>query len=198
MWDSVIQTLQRMLHVRGYPLQKTDVDNIDSIVLNLSTKPNYIHALQSQDKRHMVCLNNEKKVGIKSIRSLIDIMQTTAVHHAICVFMQPPTPFARRYLSNLSREFENLRIEYFFSYELMFDITQHKLMPRHVLLNNEEKEEVMQKYGNPEHCYPKIQLNDPMARYLGLSQGDMIRVERTIPNLGHNTMYRIACPCATK
>ena len=56
----------------------------------------------------------------------------------------------------------------------------------------------MQRYGTQEHCYPKIQINDPMARYLGLSKGDMIRVERTIPNLGHNTMYRIACPCATK
>lgn len=193
MWLAVLRTVQRMMLVRGYPMQDADIRATAETAFSLSTRPNYVHHLFTGDNNHMVHLNNESKVGIKSIRVLIDQMKENEVTHAICVFMQPPTPFARRFLSNLKSESENLHIEYFYSHELIFDITQHKLMPRHVRLTEEEKQAVVQRYGKQEHFYPKIQLSDPMARYLGLQKGHMIRVERSIPHLGQSVTYRIAC-----
>lgn len=194
MWKAVLRTLYRMMGVRGQPIKECDVD---AVARNLSTQSGHIHYLYTEDAHHIIHLNNETKVGIKSIRTLIDKMTQEGLTHAICVFTQPPTPFARRFLVNLHHE-SDLHIEYFFSYELIFDITQHKLMPKHGRLTEAEKQALIHRYGKEEHCYPKIQLNDPMARYLGLKIGDMIRVERNIPHLGRSVTYRIACASVTK
>ena len=72
------------------------------------------------------------------------------------------------------------------------DITQHVLMPKHRKLSTTEKERVLDQYGRETAMYPKILLDDPMARYLGLQAGDMVHVQRSIPYLGSRPMYRLA------
>ena len=85
-------------------------------------------------------------------------------------------------------------IEYFFVSELQFDITRHRLMPRHALLTGAARDAVLDKYGRNLSLYPKILLKDPMARYLGLKKDDMVEISRMVPNQGTMNVYRVACP----
>ena len=121
-------------------------------------------------------------------------MEKQEVRHAICVFLQAPTPFAKRYLNTLQSENEDMTIEYFFVSELQFDITRHQLMPRHTLLTGAAKDAVLDKYGRNLSLYPKILLKDPMARYLGLKRDSMVEILRVVPNQGTTSVYRVACP----
>ena len=191
MWENTLATLYRMLETRGY--QADDTVSAD-IIHKLQHRQSFSHDICITQPPLIIHLNNEKKIGIKVIRQLLQTMEKMQVQHGICVFLQAPTPFARRYLINLQREKPDIRIEYFFSSDMQFDITQHKLMPKHIHLQGEKKDAVLARYGRNLALYPKILLTDPMARYLGLQKDDMVQIERVVINQGVATVYRVACP----
>ena len=191
MWENTLDTLYRMLETRGYQA----VDKVPpDIVHKLQHRQGFSHDICMTQPPVIIHLNNEKKIGIKVIRHLLQTMEKLQVRHGICVFLQAPTPFARRYLINLQRENPDIRIEYFFASNMQFDITQHALMPKHTRLPEEKKDAVLARYGRNLALYPKILLTDPMARYLGLQKDDMVQIERVVANQGVATVYRVACP----
>ena len=191
MWDRVLQTVLQMLQTRGYVVE-TSFSPEQQAALDTDKKKEFYFQAGTAASALLVHFNNDNKIGIKSIRSLLATMEAEEVWHALCVFVQPPTPFAKRYLVTLQQEQPHIRIEYFYAYELIFDITEHCLVPKHTLLNAAQKHQVLKTYGDHEAKYPKILLTDPMARYLGLQPGDMVHIARKLENQGTVPMYRIA------
>jgi DNA-directed RNA polymerase I, II, and III subunit RPABC1 len=49
------------------------------------------------------------------------------------------TPFAKAAVKALAAHEQSFRVEYFRDAELLVDITEHKLVPEHVVLTGEEK-----------------------------------------------------------
>ena len=86
---------------------------------------------------------------------------------------------------------KNIFIEFFEEDELLINISKHKLVPKHVKLSGEEKEEVLRRYRVTEDKMLLIRTKDPMARYLGLRKGDMVRIERPSETAGVYTTYRV-------
>jgi len=58
-----------------------------------------------------------------------------------------------------------------------FDLMKHVLVPKHIIVSEREKEEVIRKYG-PLKYFPKISIRDPVIRQIGAKPGDLIRIER--------------------
>lgn len=187
MWDYATKTLFQMLKTRKHTLP---ADLPDLTELAGDKKKDVCFGVGNP--RKLVYLSNEKKVGIRTIRLLLGHMEEGQYEAALCVFISPPTPFAKRELVALQQETPARWVELFFTAELRIDITQHQLVPRHVLLSTEEAEAVLKQYKASHQHIPKILLTDPMARYLGLRQGQMVRVERKMGNQGQLPMYRVA------
>ena len=61
--------------------------------------------------------------------------------------------------------------------ERRFDLMKHKLVPKHIIVSEKEKEEVIRKYG-PLKYFPKISAKDPIVQEIGAKPGDLIRIER--------------------
>lgn len=189
MWLNVHDTVKRILAVRGYTCKAAPTEaEVEDMAEKGDKSDLCFEADHPTAPTVLVYYNNDKKIGIRLIRHLLSIMEQRASTHAISVFTHAPTPFAKRYLADL----KDVRIECFFSSDLVFDITQHVLMPKHRKLSTTEKERVLDQYGRETAMYPKILLDDPMARYLGLQAGDMVHVQRSIPYLGSRPMYRLA------
>lgn len=53
------------------------------------------------------------------------------------------------------------------------NITEHELVPRHIPLSSEEKQNLLQRYKVKDGQLPRIQQTDPVARYFGLSKGQV-------------------------
>ena len=83
-------------------------------------------------------------------------------------------------------------LQYFHMKNLMFNPTRHQLVPRHIKMTNEEVTEMMEKYlikGKIQ--IPYIMHSDPIAKWLGLKQGDVIKIERYNENSGLSYYYRV-------
>ena len=64
-------------------------------------------------------------------------------------------------------------LEQFMEAELMVNITEHELVPEHVVMSPEDKKELLQRYKLKEHQLPRIQQSDPVVRYFGLKRGQV-------------------------
>lgn len=71
------------------------------------------------------------------------------------------------------------------------DITRHTLVPKHELLSEKEKEELLKKYGVTLKQLPRILLSDPAIRHLNAKVGDVIKITRKSPTAGTSIYYRV-------
>ena len=69
------------------------------------------------------------------------------------------------------------------------DITQHVLVPKHILLSEEEAKQVLEKFNISPLQLPVMLATDTMAKAIGAKAGMMIQIERTGPT-GRSEYYR--------
>lgn len=106
----------------------------------------------------------DEKVGVKPIKVYCQRMKDENVFRAIIVVKVNLTPFAKTAVKEMS--LRGYRCEYFRDAELLVDITEHKLVPEHIVLSNQQKLELLERYRLKPSQLPRIQLADPVARYL--------------------------------
>jgi len=115
-------------------------------------------------------------------------MKDESVSNAILVLRVDITPYARQAVQEMSDAF---RIEHFKEAELLVDITEHILVPEHVVLSVNEKQELLKRYRLKETQLPRIQPNDPVARYYGMKRGQVVKIIRPSETAGRYVTYRI-------
>lgn len=71
------------------------------------------------------------------------------------------------------------------------DISKHVLVPKHVILNEVEKEELLRKYNVTVNQLPRIVLSDPMVTKLEAKVGDVVKIVRDSQTAGTTTYYRV-------
>ncbi|MCW1300948.1 MAG: DNA-directed RNA polymerase subunit H [Candidatus Nanoarchaeia archaeon] len=72
-----------------------------------------------------------------------------------------------------------------------FDIFTHRLVPRHRIISEEEKRELLTKYNAKLADLPRILITDPVVRKLGAKPGDVIEITRSSPTAGETKYYRV-------
>ncbi|VDN98297.1 unnamed protein product [Rodentolepis nana] len=137
-----------------------------------------------------VFLPDEDRVNMKTIRSYVDQMQQEQCTKAILILRDAGlTPAAKSAIAELLSN--KITMECFYENELMVNITEHKLVPEHIVLTAEEKQELLDTYRLKESQLPKMQSSDPVARYYGMKRGQVVRINRPSETAGRYITYRI-------
>ena len=131
----------------------------------------------------------EPKVGVTQIRTYTDRMKNDLTARAIMVVKENVTPFAKNALTEMSSD-GKYKVELFNEGELLVDITEHDLVPKHELLSEVDKQTLLARYKLKATQLPRIQVNDPVARYHGLSRGDVVKIIRPSETAGRYITYR--------
>ncbi|MEM0379181.1 MAG: DNA-directed RNA polymerase subunit H [Candidatus Aenigmatarchaeota archaeon] len=71
------------------------------------------------------------------------------------------------------------------------DITQHELVPKHEILSEEEKKQLLEKYQIKLEDLPRINIRDPAIAKLKAKPGDVVRIIRKDPISGETIYYRV-------
>ncbi len=71
-----------------------------------------------------------------------------------------------------------------------FDVSTHRLVPKHELLTEEEKQKVLEQYHIAPGALPEITIKDPAISKLKAKSGDVIKITRPSPTVGHAIFYR--------
>lgn len=110
------------------------------------------------------------------------------VRRAILVVEDKLTSKARTAIAEIQSKW---KIEHFKLSELLVDITEHVLVPKHQVLSEEDKQALLDRYKLQEHQLPRIQLTDPVARFYGMSRGQVVKIVRASETAGRYVTYRL-------
>ncbi|KAL5526673.1 RPB5 [Sanghuangporus sanghuang] len=194
----VNRTIHELVRDRGFQVSDEEIEmelasfkqayansvgSVDRNMLNFFTN----HRVNTQD-HIFVFFSDEKSVGVKTMRRLLQILEEKTINKAIIIFPGNMTPSARKVIVAMSHQY---RLEEFSESDLLVNITRHILVPAHEVLTQEEKKILLEKYRLKETQLPRIQLADPVARYYGLRRGQVVKITRPSETAGRYVSYRI-------
>ncbi|KAL0383470.1 UNVERIFIED_CONTAM: DNA-directed RNA polymerase V subunitA [Sesamum calycinum] len=76
----------------------------------------------------------------------------------------------------------SFKVEIFQITDLLVNITRHELKPKHQVLTDEEKEDLLKKYSITEKQLPRMSEKDAIACYYGLEKGQVVKVTYSGPS----------------
>ena len=192
----VRKTCFKMLAKRGYIVADENLEqSTDSFRNTFGDSPSresltiLLEKADDNTDQIFVFFPEDDKVGVKPIKTYCERMKAENVFKAIIVVKTNLTAFAKQAIREVSQR--GYRIEYFRDAELLVDITEHRLVPTHSVLTDTQKQELLNRYRLKPSQLPRIQQQDPIARYLGLKTGQVVKITRPSETAGRYITYRI-------
>ncbi len=130
---------------------------------------------------------DEANVGVKTMRNFCIHISEKHFATGIFIYQSGITPSANKMIPKVAPA----SIETFQESDLIVNITHHELVPKHIRLSVAEKKELLERYRLKESQLPRIQREDPVARYLGLKRGQVVKIIRRSETSGRYASYRI-------
>lgn len=130
--------------------------------------------------------SNEPNIGIKHIKAFAQLLSEKNFYTGIFVTQQAPTSAAVKIIPSILP----IIMELFREEDLLVNISRHDLVPKHILLSQEEKRGLLERYRLKETQLPRIRVDDPMARYLGLRRAQVVKIIRKSETAGRYASYR--------
>ncbi|XP_013410905.1 DNA-directed RNA polymerases I, II, and III subunit RPABC1 isoform X2 [Lingula anatina] len=189
-----------LCHDRGYLVTQDELDQtLDQFKVQFGDKPSERRPARSDlivlvahnddpTDQMFVFFPEEPKVGIKTIKTYCQRMQEENITRACIVVQQGMTPSAKQSLVDMAPKYI---LEQFLEAELLVNITEHMLVPEHILMTPDEKKELLDRYKLKESQIPRIQAGDPVARYFGLKRGQVVKIVRPSETAGRYISYRL-------
>ena len=130
----------------------------------------------------------DRNVGIKQTRAFAHRLNESNFSNGILITQEQPNAAALRAFDPLQEE--GIEAKHFKEEDLLVNITKHELVPKHILLSDDEKKVLLDRYRLRETQLPRIQSDDPVARYLGLRKGQVVKIIRKSETAGRYASYR--------
>jgi len=125
----------------------------------------------------------QETVGVQYINQLKKTMKEAEVERGLIIT-------SGRYTQAANVNARKKGIELIPRIFLPFDIFEHELVPKHELLEPEEKEKVLAESRMQPYQLPRIRASDPAAKAIGARPGDIVRIIRKSPTAGSYISYR--------
>ena len=158
-------------------------NNVREIILQMFNQRGYTNINNTQNEnitadkpdKSRICAFPKiiEKLNVSEIHNHIAFLQKIDISHALIVFEGTPTPAVKNVISNTPDL--KMNIELFQADDLQFNITEHKLVPKHILLSKEEAAEFKEKYGVN---IPILLHTDAVARFFDFTKGEIIKIIR--------------------
>lgn len=160
---------------------------------------------EKQNKLLMVYFHPfDSKLAQKDITGIYNILNEKGAQQLV-IIANASTPKVSNVLSILGNggqqsigESESIyNVQIFTENEMIYNVTDHQLVPKHIKASPEEKEHILDKYTKSEdgklhpEWLPGIYTTDAIVRYYNFEIDDLIRIERPRKDGEIDITYRI-------
>jgi DNA-directed RNA polymerase subunit H (RpoH/RPB5) len=186
--------------VKFKSLEDRALDNLKSMLLARGFKGDGFEAVGSPpDETAMytfggmlIVFSNKTRVSDRDMKAFITYASDNGHTSGMIVVTHSKASeavldFIRDYISKP----ENVLVQLFELRKLQIDIPRHRDVPKHRILSQEEKVDMMKRFNikDPMEC-PWIDSQDAMAKWIGVRPGDMIEITGLDQASATNTRYR--------
>ena len=162
-----------IIKYRGLKIEKEERD-VDRITYYLTQgEKNYV----------MLCLLNQKTIGIAFIRELKEVIDNIGADKGILVG-------DGKYTYSAKSSAPKLKVELIPPTLPTFDIFEHSMVPKAEIVEEAEREKLLKKYHAQFFQYPWIKAEDPVSIILGAEPGDVIRIHSKSETAGISESFR--------
>jgi DNA-directed RNA polymerase subunit H (RpoH/RPB5) len=182
MEERALETLKVILRNRGAkdsqydkvaaPMEETRMYAYDGILIVFSTKTR----VSDKEFGHILAFAEENG-------------------HTNGIIIVTPTKPSESVLSTIRRHAADLEKPLVLVFELrhlQFDISAHRKVPKHRILPNDELNAVLKEFNVTDpNKFPKIDSQDPMARWVGARPGNVLEILGLCEASGNNRRYRL-------
>ncbi len=188
----VRQTVLEMVSDRGYVIPshmlaitfeqfsiQYDQKNIDLYIEN-----------EDKAKKYYVYFHVDKAFGKNDMKSVVQKIINQYNDDNIGIIILLKDKESTSILKEKSKPLYK-NVELFEQQKMTFNITKHVFVPKHIILSNEEEAEVLDKYQATKNKFPKMSIQDPVAKYYGMKSDQMVKILRNDPEVGLSISYRI-------
>jgi DNA-directed RNA polymerases I, II, and III subunit RPABC1 len=140
----------------------------------------------------LVVFSEKTRITIQELGNMLNFASENKFTGGM-IIVTPTNPsdsvleIVREHISNK----ENQLVQIFYQSHLNFDISKHEKVPKHRILTEAEVQEVMKEFHIVDiKKIPKIDSQDPMAKWIGARPGDVVEVTGMCLASGENKRYR--------
>lgn len=187
------KTVYKMLMKRGYNVLDEELDmTMEQFIERFTETPSrdsltILVAKIDEPENRLLVYFPDGDVGVKEGKDFLKVMSENGATRGMLIVGGKFSNLAKQSLTDVAP----LVIEHFRQEEVVVDITEHELVPEHVVLSPEEKGALLARYKLKDTQLPRIQLGDPIARYYGMQRGQVVKIIRPSETAGRYVTYRI-------
>lgn len=177
------ETLVEMLRDRQlYDSVQELIDYRDQQLAAVAGTSRPVFSMEFASLALRVVYDMHPKFKVNDVKKLLDFPGTI-----ILVAREKPGTLALKGLEDAATSIQVFDIN-----ELQFNVSKHVLVPKHEPIRRDtEIEEVIRVASvRSKFQLPLIHSTDPMARYLALRPGELVRITRPSPSAGEYVSYR--------
>jgi len=185
------KTVLEMINDRKYIIPLSENIDFEEFIIKYNNKNLDIHILDENKGNIYIHFHNEPKSIAKSdLKNLISGLIQKYEDENIKIIILLKEKGNGSILKELFKE-ENKNVEIFMNKNMIFNITQHEYVPKHIILSKEEEDEVLEKYNTSKNKLPKMLKTDPIARYYGMKNDQICKIIKKSPEVGEAIYYRL-------
>lgn len=188
----VRKTVLEMIADRGFIIPELENITFEQFTAKYNNKNVDIYINDEfQNKKIYVHFHNETKNFSK--KDLDNIMQKVIIAYndesikLILIIKEKENSAVTKELSK--ETYKN--VEVFLKKNMVFNVTHHVFVPKHVLLTKDEEDDLLTKYNTVKSKLPKLSKSDPIAKYYGLKTDQVCKIIRKSPEVGESIYYRL-------
>jgi len=143
----------------------------------------FIEIPKEKAKAVIWCVLDEATVGIAVINFLQKVMKEKEIERAIVITQG-------RFTHAVKQGAKKKKIELLPKTFPVFDIFEHALVPKHEILNEEERKQLLELFKVQPYQMPQVKASDPAVKAIGAKPGDVLRIIRKSATAGEHIAYR--------
>lgn len=180
----VLTNIYKMLVERG--TIPRDQQILDTLLAKKSN--NDVYELDNENVHINIRLSPQALRTFSKESQLHDFLESNKDKHNILVFSNISPKIHQEIIDTYPET------ELFTEANLLTNVTEHIMVPKHIPLTNAERDEILVKYSGRKRDIPKMLQTDRIARHFNLKPESLVQIIRPSSVTGDTPYYRFVIP----